>query len=210
MAHLSVKQRAPFKKSFMPSRRHSRHFAWRYRAMVAPYTRRRLGGRQPLWGIGVTSRMAVTSRPTACSERMAASRPAPGPRTKTSICFKPYSIALRAAISAAVWAAKGVDLREPLNPALPALDQDTTLPPRSVRVTMVLLNVACTWAMPVRTSRRSRFLPPFFRGAGFSSAMSYAPGAFRGAAAGAAAVGFFLIMTPLRGPFRVRELVWVR
>ena len=75
-------------------------------------------------------------------------------------------MALRAAISAAVCAANGVLLREPLKPALPALDQDTTLPIRSVRVTMVLLNVAWTWATPVRTSRRSRRLPPFFR-AGF-------------------------------------------
>src|SRR2546425_174532 len=171
----------------MPSRRHSRPFASRYRAIAAPYTRRRFGGRHPSCGIGVTSRMAVISRPAACRERMAASRPAPGPRTKTSICFRPYSIALRAANSEAVWAAKGVLLREPLNPALPALDQDTTFPMRSVSVTIVLLNVAWMWAMPVRTSRRSRFLPPFFRGVGFaSSAMPYAP-AFFGAAAGAAA-----------------------
>src|SRR6266436_7086035 len=108
----------------MPSRRHSRHFASRYRAMAAPYTRRRFGGRQPSCGIGVTSRIAVISRPAACSERIAASRPAPGPRTKTSICFRPYSIALRAASSEAVCAAKGVLLREPLDPALPALDQE--------------------------------------------------------------------------------------
>src|SRR5438552_1138698 len=183
-----------------------------------PYTRRRFGGRQPSCGIGVTSRIAVISRPAACSERMAASRPAPGPRTKTSICFKPYSIALRAASSEAVWAAKGVLLREPLNPALPALDQDTTFPMRSVSVTIVLLNVAWMWAMPVRTSRRSRFLPPFFRGVGFaSSAMPYAP-AFFGAAAGAAAgagaavvaATFFLIITPRFGPFRVRAFVCVR
>src|SRR5438034_8439918 len=142
---------------------------------------------------------------------MAASRPAPGPRTKTSICFRPYSIALRAASSEAVWAAKGVLLREPLNPALPALDHDTTLPIRSVSVTVVLLNVAWMCAIPVRTSRRSRFFPPFFRGAGFaSSAMPYAPAFFGAAAAGAAegdAVGFFLTITPRFGPFRVRALV---
>src|SRR5215510_13635958 len=135
-----------------------------------PYTRRRFGGRQPSCGIGVTSRIAVISRPVACSERMAASRPAPGPFTNTSIVFRPYSIALRAACSAAVWAANGVLLREPLNPALPALDHDTTLPILSVRVTIVLLNVACTCATPMRTSRRSRFLPPFLRGAGLPAA----------------------------------------
>src|SRR5688572_12918109 len=215
MAHLSVKQRAPLRKSFIPSRRHSRHFASRYRAIVGLlYTRRRFGGRHPSCGIGVTSRMALISRPTACSERMAASRPAPGPRTNTSICLSPNSIALRAAISAAVWAAKGVLLREPLKPALPALDHDTTLPVLSVRVTMVLLKVAWMWATPVRTSRFSRFLPPFFFGAGLSawgSAIVYAPGRFAaGAAAAGAAVGFFLIITPLLGPFRVRELVCVR
>src|SRR5712664_1248246 len=133
----------------MHSRRHSRQTAARYRATyVSSYTRRRLGGRQPLCGIGVTSRMAVISSPTACRERIAASRPAPGPRTKTSTCLSPTSIALRAAFSAAVCAANGVLLREPLKPTLPALAHETTLPILSVKVTMVLLKVACTWAMP--------------------------------------------------------------
>src|SRR5207248_5795804 len=121
-------------------------------------------------------------------------------------------------ISAAVWAANGVLLRDPLNPALPALDHDTTLPIRSVSVTIVLLNVAWMCAIPVRTSRRSRFLPPFFRGVGFvSSAMPYAPAflgagaAAAGAAAGAAAAaGFFLTITPRVLPFRVRAFVCVR
>ena len=44
-------------------------------------TRRRLGGRQPLCGMGVTSRIIVTSRPVACRARMALSRPEPGPLT---------------------------------------------------------------------------------------------------------------------------------
>src|SRR2546422_4031505 len=140
MAHLSVKQRAPLRKSFMPSRRQRRHLASRYRAMRAPYTRRRFGGRQPSCGIGVTSLMAVISSPTAWSDRIAASRPAPGPFTQTSMDLSPYSIALRAACSAAVWAAKGVLLREPLKPALPALAQATTLPILSAIVTIVLLN----------------------------------------------------------------------
>src|SRR5437762_8606722 len=217
MAHLSVKQRAPLGKGFSPSRRQSRHFASRYRAMAASYTRRRFGGRHPSCGIGVTSRIAVISSPTAWSERMAASRPAPGPRTKTSTCLSPYSMALRAATSAAVCAANGVDLREPLKPALPALDHDTTLPVLSVSVTIVLLNVAWMWATPVRTSRRSLRLPPFLRGAGLpwvGSAMIYAPAfgaaAAAGAAGAAAATGFFLTMTPRVLPFRVRALVWVR
>src|SRR3989338_3755758 len=146
------------------------------------------------------------------SDPRPAGRPPPGPFTKTSICFSPYSMALRAAISAAVCAAKGVLLREPLNPALPALDQETTLPVLSVSVTMVLLNVAWMCATPMRTSRRSRRLPPFFRGVGCfaSSAMPYAPAFLGAGAAAGAAAGLFLTITPRRGPFRVRALVCVR
>src|SRR5579871_3139338 len=61
------------------------------------YTRRRLGGRHPLCGIGVTSLMTVISRPIACNARIAASRPLPGPFTHTSISFKPCAIPWRAA-----------------------------------------------------------------------------------------------------------------
>ena len=48
---------------------------------AAAQTLRRFGGRQPLCGIGVTSVMAVTSRPAVWRERIACSRPAPGPFT---------------------------------------------------------------------------------------------------------------------------------
>src|SRR5207249_8422813 len=48
------------------------------------YTRLRLGGRHPLCGIGVTSRIDFTSRPTVCRARIADSRPEPGPFTRTS------------------------------------------------------------------------------------------------------------------------------
>src|SRR5579862_8096159 len=72
---------------------------------VSPQTRRRLGGRQPLCGTGVTSWMEPTSRPVACSDRMAVSRPEPGPLTKTSTLRMPCSMARRAAASAACWAA---------------------------------------------------------------------------------------------------------
>lgn len=58
------------------------------------YTRRRFGGRQPLCGTGVTSLIAVTSKPTDCSARTAASRPAPGPLTVTPIVFIPFSTAV--------------------------------------------------------------------------------------------------------------------
>ena len=115
----------------------------------ANQTRRRLGGRQPLWGTGVTSRMSVTLNPDACSARSALSRPAPGPFTNTATERIPCSIALRAASSAASWAANGVLLREPLKPRDPALDHATVLPLTSVIVTTVLLKVDWMWAIPV-------------------------------------------------------------
>jgi hypothetical protein len=46
--------------------------------------------------------------------------------------------------SAAIWAANGVDLREPLKPLAPADDQAIALPCASVMVIMVLLNVEFT------------------------------------------------------------------
>src|SRR5690606_36381428 len=84
--------------------------------LPTPQTRRRFGGRHPLCGCGVTSEIVPTSRPAACSERIAVSRPEPGPFTNTSTLRMPCSIARRAAASAASCAANGVDLREPLNP----------------------------------------------------------------------------------------------
>src|SRR5690606_2253521 len=104
-------------------------------------TRRRFGGRQPLCGTGVTSWMEPTSRPVAWSERMAVSRPEPGPLTKTSTLRTPCSWARRAAASAAICAANGVDLRDPLKPTCPELAHEITAPVGSVMLTMVLLNV---------------------------------------------------------------------
>ena len=89
----------------------------------------------------MTSRMLITLRPAAWRARIAASRPLPGPLTKTSTWRRPCSIARRAAPSAAIWAAKGVLLREPLKLAVPALPQLRTFPFGSVRVMIVLLNV---------------------------------------------------------------------
>ena len=94
-----------------------------------------------MWGTGVTSLMAVTSIPTFCSERMAVSRPDPGPLTRTSTRRTPCSMARRAQASAASCAANGVDLRDPLNPTFPALAHEMVWPSRSVMVTIVLLNV---------------------------------------------------------------------
>src|SRR3954467_4452734 len=104
-----------------------------------------------------------TSRPAACSERIAVSRPEPGPLTKTSTFFMPCSCALRAAFSAAICAANGVDLREPLKPTWPADAQLITLPFGSGIETIVLLNVLLMCAAPCATfffSLRRTFLAP--------------------------------------------------
>ena len=58
---------------------------------IGCYTLRLFLGRHPLCGIGVTSFTAVTSRPADLSERIAASRPAPGPLIQHSTFFIPSS-----------------------------------------------------------------------------------------------------------------------
>jgi hypothetical protein len=92
--------------------------------------------------------MVPTSRPTPLSDRIAVSRPEPGPFTKTSTFFIPCSIAWRPADSAAIPAANGVDLREPLKPTVPPEAHAITAPEGSVMVTWVLLNVLLMWASP--------------------------------------------------------------
>ena len=108
---------------------------------ILSYTRLRLGGRHPLWGMGVTSLMLVTAIPTACRDRIAASRPEPGPLTYTSARRIPCSMARRAAVSPARWAANAVPLRAPLKATVPPLPDAMTLPSGSVSVISVLLNV---------------------------------------------------------------------
>ena len=93
----------------MPSRRQSLHLGPMERA-----TRRASaswGGRR----LRLRRDVANTEhlRPAACSERMAVSRPEPGPFTNTSTFCRPCSIPLRAYESAVTCAANGVDLREP-------------------------------------------------------------------------------------------------
>ena len=83
----------------------------------------------------------MTASPAACNERIADSRPDPGPRTNTSTERMPCSIARRAALSAVTPAAYGVLFREPLKPPAPPVLQETGLPLGSVIVTIVLLNV---------------------------------------------------------------------
>jgi hypothetical protein len=85
--------------------------------------------------------MLVTIKPELCNVLIAASLPGPGPLTNTSTCRSPCSIALRTAFSAARWAAKAVDFRDPVNPTVPALPQATVLPCGSVSVIKVLLKV---------------------------------------------------------------------
>src|SRR5205085_9524137 len=129
------------------------------RRTLFSYTRRFLGGRQPLCGSGVTSSIALIDRPAAWRAVTADSRPAPGPLTRTSISLRPNLVARSAAVSAARWAAKGVLLRLPLKPTVPAAAKQRVSPLVSVIVTMVLLKVALMWAMPRLTLRRClRFL----------------------------------------------------
>src|SRR3982750_3545166 len=114
--------------------------------------RRRLGGRQPLCGTGVTSAIDKILMPRLFSARTADSRPGPGPLIRTSRFLTPHSCATLPAASAATCAANGVDLREPLKPAPPEVAHDRALPWRSVIVMIVLLKEACTWAMPSETT----------------------------------------------------------
>src|SRR5438046_10530516 len=95
--------------------------------------------------------MLVIFRPSALSARTADSRPGPGPLIRTSRFFTPHSCAALPAASAAICAANGVDLREPLKPAPPDVAHDSALPCRSVIVMLVLLNDAWTWAVTALT-----------------------------------------------------------
>ena len=103
---------------------------------------------QPLWGVGVVSVIDVIVKPAACSARTGDSLPDPGPEIWTERTVIPCSMAFLAQSSAATWAAKGVALRDPLNPAAPADDQAIALPCSSVIVTIVLLKEEEMWATP--------------------------------------------------------------
>src|ERR1019366_9640218 len=98
--------------------------------------------------------------PAAWIARSADSRPEPGPETSTSSVRMPCSEAFLTASSAAIWAANGVDLRDPLKPIVPADDHEIVLPCASVMVIIVLLKVEFTWATPeaifLRSRRRTR------------------------------------------------------
>src|SRR5437660_10765024 len=70
----------------------------------------------------------------------------------------PCSIDLRAALSAAICAANGVDFLLPLKPMLPELAHAMEPPCVSVIVTIVLLNDERMCATPCETFLSSRFL----------------------------------------------------
>src|SRR5690348_9693833 len=152
---------------------------------------------------------------------MADSRPDPGPCTRTCTRLTPMPNASRAHASAATVAANGVDFLEPLNPAFPDDAHATALPCMSVIVTIVLLKVAFTWAMPSASTTRLLFLlVPVFAVAMPSDSEKLRCRLSRSArgrpALGQARAGirylvtFFLPAIARRGPFFVRAFVWVR
>src|SRR5437762_464367 len=133
--------------------------------IIQNYTRRRFGGRRPLCGIGVVSRIVVTRMPALLIARIADSRPPPGPLTRTSHCCIPASCAFFAASHAACCAANGVPLREPRNPRAPEDDCAIKFPSRSVIEIIVLLNDAAMYAIPLGIFffsflRKTFFFPP--------------------------------------------------
>ena len=91
---------APLRNSLVFSRRHRLQSGrciepWVSRSPTSQ-TRRRLGGRQPLCGTGVTSWISPTSRPATCRERIAVSRPEPGPMTAEPHVYLAACVLLRA------------------------------------------------------------------------------------------------------------------
>src|ERR1700722_15332672 len=120
----------------------------------------------------------------------------------------PCSEAFLTASSAAIWAANGVDLREPLKPIVPADDHEIVLPCASVMVIIVLLNVEFTWATPetifLRSRRRTRVAS-----LAMVQSLNSACGAKTSRDDGGAAY-FFLPAIALALPLRVRALVCVR
>src|SRR5207253_10745451 len=103
--------------------------------------------------------------PVFCRERIAVSRPEPGPLTSTSTRRTPCSMARLAHASAASWAANGVDLRDPLKPTLPADAHARTLPSMSEMEMIVLLKellICATPEVPFLRSLRLGLRPPAF------------------------------------------------
>ena len=186
----------PLRNSLVPSRRQSRQLGPTYRDMAQ--TRRFFGGRHPLCGIGVTSRMDTTRSPTEASAWMADSRPLPGPCTRTCTRRRPRFIASRPQFSAATVAANGVRLLGALEPGLAGgAPRERVAPHVGDRDQQVV--------------ERGRDVGDAL---GLDDLLG-ALGARRLRWAGAGAViyffvTFFLPAMARRGPFLVRALVWVR
>ena len=79
------------------------------------------------------------------------SRPLPRPLMTTSTFDIPISIAFKAAAGCRLSSKWRVFFRAPLNPELPAEAQHNVFPKISVMVTIVLLNVVFTLAIPILT-----------------------------------------------------------
>jgi len=162
------------------------------------------------------SRIIVISNPADCSDRTAASRPAPGPLIKTSTRRNPRSYASFAAASAETCAANGVFFREPLKPLRPADDHAMTLPYVSVSVTSTLLNVALMYAFPLVSTWTFFFF--FVTGADCCFAKTQSPferslrtrGCEPRVSSYFFSTAFFFPATVFLFPLRVRALVRVR
>src|SRR6185369_10211623 len=100
--------------------------------MIIFYTRRGLGGRGPLCGTGVISRIELIAIPFEVNARTEDSRPEPTPEIITSISFIPMVPARSANISPTLLAANGVPFFAPLKPKDPLEDQARVLPEVSV------------------------------------------------------------------------------
>ena len=137
--------------------------------------------------------IAVILRPVARNDLMAASRPPPGPFTRTSMLLNPIAMASSAAFLAASVAANGVLFLEPLKPKVPELHHAMAFPNLSVKVMMVLLKVALTKPIP----SGSTFVFFFFFVCGVAN--KYSP--YNAA--------FFFPATVFLRPFRVRALFLV-
>ena len=137
--------------------------------------------------------MDVTFRPAARNARTAASRPPPGPFTRTSMLLNPSAMASSAAFLAASVAANGVLFLEPLKPNVPELHHEMVFPNLSVKVMMVLLKVALTKPIP----SGSTFVFFLFFVCGLAN--KYSP--YNAA--------FFFPATVFLRPFRVRALFLV-
>ena len=170
-------------------------------------TRRFLGGRHPLWGIGVTSLIDTTLSPAEASACTADSRPLPGPCTSTCTRRTPRLYASRPQFSAATVAANGVRLLGALEAGLARRAPDDR----------IALRVGDRHQQVVegrRDVRNGLGLDDLLRA--LAAALGAAGVGVVGAAGGVGVVigyffvTFFLPAMARRGPFLVRALVCVR